>query len=172
MTCDNYAPDLMAMGDCKNCGHTYESHLGAGKRTFNCQYPGCRNATIGRNPTCSAHHPHVIKENASGLIRWMIVHRPTGGFLPESCGGYTRTEPTCDPLEVPRLFPTEVAARKALTWWLKGKHRLHCEVWSGHDTLGGLNEVVYSGPSKPEPVESRKAEDMAVVPMRLKEVKT
>ena len=27
MTCKNYSPDLMAMGDCVHCGHTAQAHV-------------------------------------------------------------------------------------------------------------------------------------------------
>ncbi len=59
------------------------------------------------------------------MIKWAIRHNPSGGYLPEVGPrmGYTGTDPTSmgegSPF-APRLFASEAAAKRALTWWLKG----------------------------------------------------
>jgi len=78
---------------------------------------------------------------------WIIRQIATGDFLPELSGvraGYTHTEPQGH--GVPRLFLDAAAARRALTWWLKGA----TSVDRHRDWEGG------------------KAEDMEVIPVLLK----
>jgi hypothetical protein len=65
----------------------------------------------------------VNKVGASGPTYWVLIHKPSGGHMPELSrkkrGGYTSTEPSRHP-HPPRLFSSESAAKMALTWWLKG----------------------------------------------------
>lgn len=91
---------------------------------------------------------------------WIIRHKPSGGFLPELSGvraGYTHTEPQTK--GVPRLFESAAAAKRALTWWLKGT----TSVWRGKDWEGDYDETWST-----EVEEHRKAEDMEVIPVLLK----
>lgn len=98
---------------------------------------------------------------------WVILHKPTGGTLPELKrpvhGGYTHTEPCCN--EPPRLFMSARDARNALTWWLRG-------VLTVHITAG---DPFAFDPEPSEdfvntPVATRKAEDMDVIPVSLSEI--
>lgn len=89
-----------------------------------------------------------------------IRHKPTGYFLPEIYGvrsGYTNTVPQKH--GIPRLFVEASAAKRALTWWLKGVTSVYrSRDWDGdYDETWELTEV-------PE----RKAEDMEVVTVLLK----
>lgn len=57
--------------------------------------------------------------------RWAIRHKPTGNYFPEvgPRQGYTGSEPhnmEGGSAFCPRLFASEAAAKRALTWWLKG----------------------------------------------------
>lgn len=58
------------------------------------------------------------------MIRYVIRHKPSGGFLPEVGPrmGYTGTEPIIMDKGhwCPRLFGRKQDAETALTWWLKG----------------------------------------------------
>jgi hypothetical protein len=86
-----------------------------------------------------------------------IKHKPTGGFLPEHSGrGYTWTEPSL--WLVPRLFLDAGAAKRALTWWLKGT----TTVARNRDYFGEYDEVWTT-----EVEQHRKAEDMEVVKVLL-----
>jgi len=59
------------------------------------------------------------------MIRYVIRHKPSGGFLPQSSSkrhGYTHDEPvTMESNFCPRLFLRAQDAQTALTWWLKGE---------------------------------------------------
>ena len=97
---------------------------------------------------------------------WVIRHKPSGGYLPilpsGLRAGYTHTEP--DTQAIPRLFTDAAAAKRALTWWLKGithvDHSKSIDTWMGpgeYEETWGLDEM-------PE----RKLEDMEVLPCLLK----
>ena len=88
-----------------------------------------------------------------------IKHKPTGGFLPETGGGYTHSEP-CTYL-IPRLFTTKKGACCALTWWLKG----WTSVAHTRDYFGEYDETWQT-----EHILERKAADMEVIPLTLEAV--
>lgn len=94
------------------------------------------------------------------MIGWAIQHIPTGGFLPVPHGrggrGGTHVEPT--QVEFPRIFATKNAAKCALTNWLAGK----ITVTYGSDYEGNVDEHWHT-----ERVESRRAEDMRVVALKV-----
>ena len=58
---------------------------------------------------------------------YAIRHKPTGFYLPEPAGrqnrGSSHTEPVDCTDERPRLFISELAARRSLIQWLRGKHQ-------------------------------------------------
>lgn len=92
---------------------------------------------------------------------WVIRHKPSGGYLPGLPSGlragYTATEPTTT--QIPRLFVDKGAARRALTWWLKGVTSVNRE----KDYWGEYDETWHE-----HPMPERKLEDMEVVPCLLK----
>ena len=96
---------------------------------------------------------------------WVIRHKPSGEYLPGLPSGlragYTHTEPEL--LSVPRLFGDRGAARRALTWWLKGVTSVDRYQDTNPDSWGEWNEDW-----KEEPMPERKLEDMEVVPCLLK----
>ena len=92
---------------------------------------------------------------------WIIRHKPSGGFLPELSGvraGYTHTEPQTH--GVPRLFTEAAAAKRALTWWLKGT--LSVSRYRDDFTME------YDETWHEEAMPDRKIEDMEVVSVLLK----
>lgn len=96
------------------------------------------------------------------MIVWAVQHIPSGGFLPRAKGrdgrGGTHVEPTLT--EPPRVFTAKQHAQCALTNWLSGKVTVR--------VYGGFDDVHEDW--KTEKVESRKAEDMRVVALRLEVV--
>lgn len=86
-----------------------------------------------------------------------IRHKPSGGHLPEVGRGYTFSEPSVD--RIPRLFESASAAKRALTWWLKGG----TSVLRSKDYWGEYDETWQH-----TDIPNRKAEDMEVVPVLLK----
>lgn len=103
----------------------------------------------------------------STLKRWAIRRKSDGFYIPQPIGrngrGGSRVEPV-DPANIwenIRLFHTEQAAKIALNAWLKGE-------WITYRTSGD-----YFGGIDPEettsihPVESRKKDDMEVVPVEI-----
>ena len=94
---------------------------------------------------------------------WVIRHKPSGGYLPVLPtglrAGYTHTEP--DLTAVPRLFGDAAAAKRALTWWLKGT--LHVTKTGGQWGFEEYDETWHD-----TVMPDRKAEDMEVVPVLLK----
>jgi hypothetical protein len=90
---------------------------------------------------------------------YAIRHKPTGGFLPPPKnrngrgGSHVEPEVGC----VPRIFPTERAAKSALGQWLLGKFEHH---WIG-DEFGG--EEILTVVPQPH----RKREEMEIVPVQL-----
>lgn len=93
---------------------------------------------------------------------WVIRHKPSGGYLPGLPSGlragYTHTEPEL--LSVPRLFADKGAARRALTWWLKGVTSV--------DRFRDDFTLEYDETWHEEAMPERKEEDMEVVPCLLK----
>jgi len=92
---------------------------------------------------------------------WIIRHKPTGGWLPEVHKGYTFSEP--QDYGVPRLFGNAAAAKRALTWWLKGT--LHVTTYQSNNPETWMEvEQDWHEQEMPE----RKLEDMEVIPVLLK----
>lgn len=93
------------------------------------------------------------------MIGWAIQHIPTGGFLPVPHGrggrGGTHVEPT--QVEFPRIFTTKNAAKCALTNWLAGK------ITVTHTEYDGEFDEQWAT----ERVDSRRAEDMRVVALKV-----
>lgn len=86
---------------------------------------------------------------------YAIRHKPTGHFLPEPKGYAGRGGSFLEPVDCgldhdnPRLFKSELSAKRALTAWLQGKHE---RVFDGIAVI---------------PVESRQKQDMEIVSFRL-----
>lgn len=109
------------------------------------------------------------------MIKWAIRHKPTGNYLSEVGPrmGYTGTDP--EPMGdgsawTPRLFASEAAAKRSLTWWLKG---ITSVSRYGSSMYGDTDETWSTLP----PVSSeyytyvdRNAEDMEVVRLKLEVV--
>lgn len=101
--------------------------------------------------------------------RYMIQHTPSGRYLPESKRGrgYTRdrlVEP--DDYLPPRTFVSRAAAKRALTWWVRGPCRGEYE----SEYVFGVGTIKYcSGPTKPSSKAARRrqkiVDEMAVVPI-------
>ena len=100
---------------------------------------------------------------------WAIRHEPTGFMLPNPKGhnrrGGSFVDPQ-DPNEIhPRLFITQLAAKRALIAWLRGKHEGAYDFeYSDYDNKSYQVCVGYVV----VPVPSRKAEDMEVVEIEMK----
>ena len=96
------------------------------------------------------------------MIRYVIRHKPTGGFLPQSNNkrhGYTHDEPvTMQSNFCPRLFARKQDAKTALTWWLNGETSAR---WSGDDDDFNYEWHTHA------PLVERKAEDMEVVATKM-----
>lgn len=94
------------------------------------------------------------------MIGWAIQHIPSGGFLPVAHGrggrGGTHVEPTL--VGFPRVFATKNAAKCALTNWLAGKITV-----SYVPTYEGDADESWHI----ERVDSRRAEDMRVVALKV-----
>ena len=97
-----------------------------------------------------------------------IRHKPTNHYLPSPKGHSGRGGSFVDPVDPkethPRLFMTQLAAKRALIAWLRGKHEgdydSEYNEWTGESYTVCVGYVVV-------PVPSRKAEDMEVVEILL-----
>lgn len=101
---------------------------------------------------------------------YALRNKITGEFLPEPKGRMGRGGSHGVPVDCsgdgpnPRLFKSELSAKRALTAWLQGKH--HAEYsWESDDTWG-TSYRVQDGVTI-EPVPSRKKEEWEVVAFRL-----
>ena len=100
---------------------------------------------------------------------WAIRHKPTGFMLPNPKGhsgrGGSFVDPQ-DPNEIhPRLFISQLAAKRALIAWLRGKHEGAYDFeYSDYDNKSYQVCVGYVV----VPVPSRKAEDMEVVEIEMR----
>lgn len=90
---------------------------------------------------------------------WLIRHKPTGGFLPQTYSqrgrtgrgsGGTRVEPKIPSVAEPRLFMSERTAKQALSMWLRGPHPFSRDY------------------SKPADAVERRAEDMEIVRVNIR----
>ena len=94
------------------------------------------------------------------MIGWAIQHVPSGGFLPNARGrggrGGSHVEPT--QVEFPRIFTTKAAAKCALTNWLAGKVTV---------TQTQSYEGEWDEQWDVERVDSRRAEDMRIVALKV-----
>lgn len=96
---------------------------------------------------------------------YAIRHIPTGHFLPmsfERGHRHSHDEPTANC--IPRLFPNQHSAKSALTQWLRGK-------WT-NSPYAVYEEGYYSHSEQElevEPVPSRKAEEMEIVTLSVRE---
>lgn len=102
---------------------------------------------------------HKAQIGSAALTFWFIRHKPSGHYLPEPTGrmrrGGSHTEPVSPDQKQPRVFMSELSAKRALSSWLRGKvHRN-----KGYDSYTGDywedNEIV--------PVPSRKKDEMEIV---------
>lgn len=99
-----------------------------------------------------------------------LRHKITGHYLPEPKGrmgrGGSHTEPVdCSgDLPNPRLFKSELSAKRALTAWLQGKHYGNYS-WESDDTWGNSYRV-QDGVSV-EPVPERRKDDWEIVSFQL-----
>lgn len=111
---------------------------------------------------------------AAPFKRWAIRQKSTGHYFPEVGPrmGYTGSTPI-DMGEgsafCPRLFASEAAGKRALTWWLKGITHV---MRTGSIDWGDIDETWHTEMPVEEPgfphVE-RKREDFEVVPLLLTE---
>lgn len=95
---------------------------------------------------------------------FVIKHKPTGQFMPESRGGYSWWTPGYSRFQTPRLFASERAAKNALTCWLQG----HWSNVRGHE--GDWESGYVDVDEPPAPVTSvpgRLRDDMEVVQVQL-----
>lgn len=97
------------------------------------------------------------------LYAWAIRQKSTENFLPhrKNGRGYSFDEPEFDCF--PRLFKSELSARRALSAWLQG-------VWDkpvyDHDEW---SEIDYKAGAAPRKVEGRDQADMEIVKFLLTE---
>lgn len=100
--------------------------------------------------------------------RWVIRHKPTGKIIPEPKGkmgrGGSHVEPEDPILVMPRLFMTEIGAKRALSAWLQGKHTADMDYEYNDFTGGGF---YYQAGVAVSPQPHRIKEDMEVVPVSL-----
>lgn len=95
---------------------------------------------------------------------YLIRHKPTGFYLPQPEGwngrGGSWVEPTSADEKRPRLFMSELAAKRGLGQWLRGRHSKdgYADWESGHYEDCGVAI---------EPVASRKREEMEIVCVRV-----
>ena len=87
---------------------------------------------------------------------YIIRRKSDSWFLPETYRCYSYNEPV--KYGVPRLFTSKKSAECSLTQWLRGIHETEWTPDEGR-VLCGVT-----------PVESRKREDMEIVPVELKDV--
>jgi hypothetical protein len=99
---------------------------------------------------------------------YAIRHKPTGFMLPEPTGrqnrGSSHTEPVDCTNELPRLFQSELAAKRSLTQWLRGKHI--AVMGTEYDDFSG-RAYTYQECTEVFPQPHRKREDMEVVEITL-----
>ena len=92
---------------------------------------------------------------------YLILHKPTGFFMPEPTGNQGRGSSFWEPKEqapYPRIFRHERSAKIALVQWLRGEHHSVREYEDGNYYTTGAVVI---------PVITRYKEDMEVVPMYL-----
>lgn len=100
---------------------------------------------------------------------YAIRHKPTGHFLPEPKGRMGRGGSFLEPVDCgldhdnPRLFKSELSAKRALTAWLQGKH----EPEFGYECDDGYNSYRVLEGMTIIPVDSRRKSDMEIVSFRL-----
>ncbi len=95
------------------------------------------------------------------MIYYGIRHKPSGKLLPQirRKRGNTHSEPEALKNAVPRLFRKASSAKIALTYWLQG-------IWVQEFSSSYFEPPEYDGNS-PKKVESRKREEMEIVPIRV-----
>jgi hypothetical protein len=108
-----------------------------------------------------------------------IRHKPSGTLMPAlrrgrgytslnfHANGYADAFTKGSVLSIPRLFPSRIAAQRALAGWLKGEWEREYE----RDDYGGGEIVVGAGPP-PTPPADRKPEDMEIAMFRLSPERT
>ena len=101
---------------------------------------------------------------------YAIRHKPTGRFMPETRKGYSYWNPAdLNGGYTPRLFTTRRGAANALTCWLQGQFTKLREIEScsweypSYEVDAGTHA---------EPVADRKRDEMEVVFLKLRFVKT
>lgn len=103
---------------------------------------------------------------------YAIRHKPTGHYLPDPDRVQWRkshVEPVdCSGDTNPRLFHTELSAKRALSAWLQGKWKADLSWESEGYEYGGY--YVQDTPC-PDPVAHRVKDDMEIVPFHLLEIK-
>jgi len=104
------------------------------------------------------------------LILFGIRHKSSKLLMPLKRHGKGHTHIEVEDFKLynkqpPRLFRTEIGARRALAAWLKGP-------WVNHEIKGGLFEDKYEQYAEPpdKPPENRSAREMEVVKIQLKEM--
>jgi len=101
---------------------------------------------------------------------YAIKHIPTGHYLPEPTGrsgrGGSHTEPVPADKERPRLFYSELSAKRALTAWLQGKHV--ADMGYEYDEYSGSNHAYQEGVVV-IPQAHRIREDMRIMTLALVE---
>jgi hypothetical protein len=105
-------------------------------------------------------------------LLYAIRHKPTGFFIPDPDRIQWRASHV-QPVDCagdgpnPRLFVTELAAKRALSAWLQGKWKAELN-WESTDEYG--SGFYYKDLPVPNTVEGRVKEEMEVVPFRLEPV--
>lgn len=96
---------------------------------------------------------------------YVIKHKPSGSYLPHFRGrpGRGGTCVNIGDKGMPRLFANKVAAKNALRWWLEGV--VGVKIFYG-DAFEEASES-WTTEKRPE----RRAEDMEIVKVELREVK-
>lgn len=101
-----------------------------------------------------------------------IRHKPTGHYLPDPDRIQWRkshVEPVdCSGEVNPRLFHTELSAKRALSAWLQGKWKAPLE-WESDGDYGG-NGYYYRDIPAPHEAPHRVKEEMEVVALNLMEI--
>lgn len=98
--------------------------------------------------------------------KYAILHKPTGSYMPVPTGYRDRGSTHWEPTEKagnqdPRLFNTVIGAKRALSSWLKGKHK----PVMGYDEEWGRPILVQEG-IEVFHVLSRKREEMSIVELQ------
>ncbi|MDR5839369.1 hypothetical protein [Caballeronia sp. LZ034LL] len=102
-------------------------------------------------------------------LLYAIRHKPTGFFIPDPDRIQWRAS-HLQPVDCsgdgpnPRLFHTELSAKRALSAWLQGRWKAELE-WESTDEYG--SGFYYQSLPVPTPIPDRVKEDMEVVPIRL-----